>query len=107
MGDVEAGAAAVEAEGELELPPFATHSGTTRDLVGAPKGMRLTKWRSIPDRSESRGRKGRGKKEELSSFFVLLRKLQRAERERRERERGERVRMEVEVVEDDMPRAVT
>lgn len=80
MGDVEAGAAAVEAEGELELPPFATHSGTTRDLKG-PKGMRLAKWRSIPDRSESRGRKGRGKKEGLSSFFVLLRKLQRAERE--------------------------
>lgn len=98
MGDVEAGAAAVEAEGELELPPFATHSGTTRDLKGAqgnaPREM------AVDTRSF-----GESRKEGLSSFFVLLRKLQRAERERRER--GERVRTEVEVVEDDMPRAVT
>lgn len=85
MGDVEAGAAAVEAEGELELPPFATHSGTTRDLKG-PKGMRLAKWRSIPDRSESRGRKGRGKKEGLSSFFFGSCREQREKEEREERE---------------------
>lgn len=81
MGDVEAGAAAVEAEGELELPPFATHSGTTRDLKG-PKGMRLAKWLSIPDRSESRGRKGFLR----SSFFFGSCREQREKEEREERE---------------------